>query len=1084
MTTSKNSNIPQPRTIPLLGNIPDINLEYPLGSLLHLADKYGPIYKLSIGGTKLVILSSYEFVNEVCDDSRFKKSIQGDLEELRAVVHDGLFTSSGEDEENWGIAHRVLMSAFGPMSIRGMFDNMHEVSSQLTLKWARYGSSTPISVGEDFTRLTLDTVALCSMGFRFNSYYRDDMHPFIKAMYAVLKAAGDRNMRVLPSILHKSADRKFESNIAILRSTAGQVLAARQKSPDATGDPKDLLNAMINGVDPKTGRKMTEQSIIDNLITFLVAGHETTAATLSFTMYQLVTNPDVYRKVQAEIDRVVGSGPIMIDHVGKLKYLSAVIRETLRFNAPISAFAREATKDETIGGKYRVKAGEQLVCLLAKSHLDPKVYGDTANEFVPERMMEENFNRLMKEYPHCWSPFGTGLRSCIGRPFAWQEMILALAMLMQNFNFVMDNPSYSLSVQETLTIKPKDFKIRAIPRGGLMPFQLEARLAGAFSGKTPGPLPISDQQSRSTLSASPLNSVAKVSGGTKLTIFYGSDSGTCEFMAQRLANDASSHGFKATVDTLDAGREALPTDGPIVIITSSYEGQPPHNAGHFVDWIQNMDGEKLDNVAYAVYGCGHSDWVKSFHRIPRLVDSTLEKLGARRIVSMGTTNAKDRDMFSDFECWEDELLWPAIEKQFGGCTENDKSPISGLSVSFSTPRAVTLRQDTREGFVVAARTLVTSKSLSKKRHLEVRLPSDITYATGDYLAVLPHNPKETVLRAIRRFNLAWDSHVVITASEPTTLPTDTSIPISSLLTSYVELGQPATKRNVLSLYLLAEDGKSKQQLYHLATDAYETEVRLKRVSTLDIAEQFPDLLIPFNHFLLLLPPMRVRKYSISSSPLSDPTTATLTYSVIDSPALSGNGRYIGVTSSYLSSLAPGDRLQVSIRAGQGGFRLPADSSKTPIICIATGTGIAPFRAFIEERSIILKSGRSLAPAVLFYGCRNPSDDDLYYDEFCTWEAAGAVTVFRSYSRQPEASHGCKYVQDRMWHERQNVTQLWDSNAKIYVCGSNVMADGVRETLIRILSNKLQTKGVPMGKKEAMEWFERITSERYAIDVFD
>lgn len=278
-----------------------------------------------------------------------------------------------------------------------------------------------------------------------------------------------------------------------------------------------------------------------------------------------------------------------------------VIRETLRFNAPISAFAREATKDETIGGKYRVKAGEQLVCLLAKSHLDPKVYGDTANEFVPERMMEDNFNRLMKEFPHCWSPFGTGLRSCIGRPFAWQEMILALAMLMQNFNFVMDNPSYSLVVQETLTIKPKDFKIRAIPRGGLMPFQLEARLAGAFSGRTQGS---PDQTSPSNLSASPLKKGDKVSGGTRLTILYGSDSGTCEFMAQRLANDASSHGFKAAVDTLDAAREALPTDEPIVIITSSYEGQPPHNAGHFVDWIQNMDGEKLNDVAYAVYGCG------------------------------------------------------------------------------------------------------------------------------------------------------------------------------------------------------------------------------------------------------------------------------------------------------------------------------------------------------------------------------------------------------------------------------------------------------------------------------------------------
>ncbi|UKZ78614.1 hypothetical protein TrVFT333_006360 [Trichoderma virens FT-333] len=773
-------------------------------------------------------------------------------------------------------------------------------------------------------------------------------------------------MRVLPSYLHKSADRKFQSNIDILRSTAGQVLAARQKSPEATGDLKDLLNAMLNGVDPKTGCKMTEQSIIDNLITFLVAGHETTAATLSFTMYQLVTNPEIYRKVQAEIDGVVGSGPVKMDHIGRLKYLAAVIRETLRFNAPISAFAREATKDETIGGKYGVKAGEQLVCLLAKSHLDPSVYGDTACEFDPERMMEDNFNRLMKEYPHCWSPF-----------------------------------------------------------------------------------------------ASPSNNVDT-----------------------RLANDASSHGFKAAVDTLDAAREALPIDGPVIIITSSYEGQPPHNAGHFVDWIQNINGEKFNDVAYAVYGCGHSDWAKSYHRIPRLVDVSLERLGARRIVPMGTTNAKDRDMFSDFESWEDEVLWPAIQKQFGGCTENDNTPVSGLSVSFSTPRALTLRQDTKEGCVVATRTLVSNESAVIKKHIEVRLPSNVTYSTGDYLAVLPYNPKEAVSRAIRRFNLAWDSHVIIMASEPTTLPTDTSIPISTLLTSYVELGQPATKRNILSLHSIAEDNQTKQELHHLATDAYDSDIRLKRVSILDIIEQFPDLPIPFNHFLLLLPPMRVRKYSISSSPLSNPTRATITYSVIDRPALSGNGRYIGVTSSYLSSLSPGDRLQVSVRAGQGGFRMPADSSRTPIICIAAGTGIAPFRAFIEERFIILRSGRPLAPAVLFYGCRNPLDDDLYYDEFSGWEAAGVVTIFRAYSRQPEASLGCKYVQHRIWRQREYVADLWESDAKIFVCGSNKMAEGVREILIQILLDKLKTKGVSMGEKEAAEWFERVSNERYAIDVFD
>ncbi|KAM0262618.1 hypothetical protein ACHAQJ_001663 [Trichoderma viride] len=1071
---SKKSNIPQPRTLPLLGNIQNIDMEYPLGSILHLANKHGPIYRLSIGGTKLVIISSYELLHEVCDDKRFRKSIEGDLEELRVVVHDGLFTSTGEEEENWGIAHRVLISAFGPMSIRGMFDDMNEIISQLALKWARYGPSTSISVGEDFTRLTLDTVALCSMGFRFNSYYRDEMHPFVKAMYAVLKGAGERNMRVLPSILHKSADHKFQSNINILRSTAGQVLAARRKPSDseAIDDRKDLLNAMLNGVDSKTGRKMTDQSIIDNLITFLVAGHETTAATLTFTVYQLTKNPNVYRKVQDEIDHVMGTSPVTIDHIGKLKYLTAVIRETLRFNAPITAFAREAIKDETIGGKYQVKAGEQLVCLLAKSHLDPAVYGDTANEFEPERMMEDNFNRLLKEFPNCWSPFGTGLRSCIGRDFAWQEMILALAVLMQNFNFVMDDPSYSLVVQETLTIKPKGFQIRAIPRGGITPLQLESRLTGASSVSTQGSLATTGRTSPTKKPAGPINDMDRVSDSATLTVLYGSDSGTCEFMAQRLVNDASSHGFRAAMDTLDAAKEALPIDGPVIIITSSYEGQPPHNAGHFVNWIENIKGNRLENVAYAVYGCGHSDWVKSYNRIPQLVDTCLERLGARRIVPMGTTNAKDRDMFSDFECWEDEVLWPAIEKKFGRRRENITIPTSSLSVSLSTPRTSVLREDTGEALVVAARTLVSgdSNSISTKKHIEIQLPGNVTYSTGDYLAVLPHNPKEAVSRAMRRFSLALDSHIRITATGPTTLPTDTSIPVSSLLTSYVELGQTATKRNILSLHQIAEDDKTRRKLYDLATDAYIPNVMTKHVSILQIAEQFPDLLIPFNLFLLMLPPMRLN-------------LILLTFKSQDSN-FNLFGRYVGVTSSYLSSLAPGDRLQVSIRAAQGGFRLPADSSKTPIICIAAGTGIAPFRAFIEERATILGSGQPLAPAVLFYGCRNPSEDDLYHSEFSTWEAAGVVTVYRAFSHQPEASHECKHVQHRIWHERKIVVKLWNSDAKIYVCGSSAMAEGVKETLVQILLDETEIKGKPKGKKEALEWFEGFCNERYAIDVFN
>lgn len=254
---------------------------------------------------------------------------------------------------------------------------------------------------------------------------------------------------------------------------------------------------------------------------------------------------------------------------------------------------------------YKVKAGEQIICMLSKSHLDPAVFGDTAEEFEPERMMDENFDRLMKEFPNCWSPFGTGMRGCIGRAFAWQEMTLALALLMQNFNFVMDNPSYTLQISQTLTIKPKDFNVRAILRDGLTPTLLESRLAGSFRGDVPGTgsETKNGEGVKGNRSSSSLGSTAG-ENMKKLAIYYGSNAGTCEFMAQRLASDATAQGFKATVDSLDAAREALPTDGPIVIITASYEGQPPHNAAHFVDWIGNLKGTPFKDVSYAVYGCG------------------------------------------------------------------------------------------------------------------------------------------------------------------------------------------------------------------------------------------------------------------------------------------------------------------------------------------------------------------------------------------------------------------------------------------------------------------------------------------------
>ena len=147
---------------------------------------------------------------------------------------------------------------------------MHEILTQMILKWARYGSEHRIDASEDFTRLTLDSIAICAMDTRFNSFYTENLHPFIKAMQDVLLEAGKRSIR--PSLIRRlmqSADKKYFDDIEVLQSTAQQIVADKRANPT---DKKSLVNAMLYGKDPKTGERMSNESIADNMITFLIAG--------------------------------------------------------------------------------------------------------------------------------------------------------------------------------------------------------------------------------------------------------------------------------------------------------------------------------------------------------------------------------------------------------------------------------------------------------------------------------------------------------------------------------------------------------------------------------------------------------------------------------------------------------------------------------------------------------------------------------------------------------------------------------------------------------------------------------------------
>ena len=447
--------IPQPRPRPIVGNAPDIDSEAPIQSMVELARQLGPIYRLSFGKGSVLVISSLELVADACDETRFDKKVSGGLYHLRDFVGDGLFTAY-TDEPNWAKAHRILMPAFGPAAMRNYFDDMLDIADQMLTKWERLGPEASIDVSDNMTRLTLDTIALCGFGYRFNSYYQNEMHPLIEAMVRMLSEAGSRARRLpIQTTLMLRTQRQYEADGRYLHSVTDELIAKRRRMPEDE-KPRDLLGLMLEAKDPVTGERLDDVNIRYQLLTFLIAGHETTSGLLSFATYFLLKNPDILRKAQAEADRVLGAETPRFEHIAQLGYIDQILRETLRLWSTAPGLTLSPKHDTVLAGKYPLKKRSALLVLLPALHRDPAVWKEP-EKFDPDRFAPG----VRDEIPqHAWKPFGNGQRGCIGRAFAMQEATLVLAMLLQRFEIWEATP-YELVVKEALTLKPDGLRIRA-----------------------------------------------------------------------------------------------------------------------------------------------------------------------------------------------------------------------------------------------------------------------------------------------------------------------------------------------------------------------------------------------------------------------------------------------------------------------------------------------------------------------------------------------------------------------------------------------------------------------------------------------
>jgi cytochrome P450/NADPH-cytochrome P450 reductase len=1070
-STNRLDPIPHPPTRPVVGNMLSIDSAAPVQNLVQLAKELGPIYWLDMMGAPMVIVSGHDLVDELCDEKRFDKSVRGALRRVRAIAGDGLFTAD-TSAPNWSKAHNILLQPFGNRAMQSYHPSMVDIAEQLVKKWERLNPDEEVDVVHDMTALTLDTIGLCGFDYRFNSFYRRDYHPFVESLVRSLETIMMTRGLPLEKIWMQKRNRDLATDVAFMNKMVDDVIAARRSGGDSDGN-KDMLNAMLTGVDKATGEQLDDVNIRYQINTFLIAGHETTSGLLSYAIYAMLKHPDVMKKAYEEVDRVFGSdleAKPTYQQVAQLTYITQILKESLRLWPPAPAFAVSPYQDEVIGGKYKLKKGSFLLVLAAALHRDPAVWGPKPDVFDPENFSHE---AEAKRPVNAWKPFGNGQRACIGRGFAMHEAALALGMILQRFKLI-DHQRYQLHLKETLTIKPEGFKIKVRPRP-----DSERTVKGPSA--TSGAAKPAATQSR-----------PRPGHNTPLLVLYGSNLGTAEELATRVADLAGVNGFATRLAPLDEAVGKLPKEGGVLIFAASYNGAPPDNAAQFVTWLQgDLPKDAFAGVKYAIFGCGNSDWAATYQSVPRLIDEQLAAHGATNVFERGEGNARE-DLDGQFEAWYAKL-GPHAVRALGIDAKFSRSASDAPLYRIEPVAPAVVNTLASLGGAVPMKVLSNTElqnhagpnaSDRSTRHIEVELPPGTSYRAGDHLSIIPRNDPALVDSVARRFGFLPTDQIRLQAPEGrrAQLPVGQAVSVGRLLAEFVELQQIATRKQI---QIMAENTRcpmTKPKLLGLLGDdaesqeRYRSEVMAKRKSVFDLLEEFPACDLPFHAYLEMLSLLAPRYYSISSSPLAEPSRCSVTVGVVEGPAASGRGRYKGICSNYMAGRRPGDTVYASVRETKAGFRLPGNPA-TPIIMIGPGTGLAPFRGFLQERAAMMAQGASLGPSMLFFGCRHPEQDYLYADELKDVADLGITELHVAFSR---AGADKTYVQHLIAQQKDRVWDLIEKGAIVYVCGDGGrMEPDVKAALTAIYRDKTGA-----DEAAAVRWIEEMgAANHYVLDVW-
>jgi beta-ring hydroxylase len=471
-----------------MGDIREIAGQPVFVPLYTLFQAYGEMFVLAIGPKKFVVVSDNEVAKEMLltQATSFSKGLLSEI--LEFVMGTGLIPADGE---TWKIRRRTVVPSLHKKYVASMVDMFGQCGVHGSAQLARAErDGTVVEMENFYSRLALDIIGKAVFNYDFNSLKKDD--PVIKAVYTVLREAEYRSVtfipywKVPPLQWLVPRQKACTEALVVVNDTLNMLIERTKKIVE--DEDEEFVEEYMSKADPSilnfliaSGDDVTSKQLRDDLMTLLIAGHETTAAVLTWTTYLLATHPDIKRRVQEEVDEVCGDRKPTIEDMMNLKFTTRVINESMRLYPQPPVLIRRALEEVTLDG-YKIEPGTDFFISVWNLHRNPRLW-ENPDKFDPDRFpLDERMpNEVTQNYAYL--PFGGGQRKCVGDQFALFESIVTLAMVCRRFDFELDaskhpNDECGMTTGATIhTVSGLHLKLKARPGCG----GAEMRLAEGYA---------------------------------------------------------------------------------------------------------------------------------------------------------------------------------------------------------------------------------------------------------------------------------------------------------------------------------------------------------------------------------------------------------------------------------------------------------------------------------------------------------------------------------------------------------------------------------------------------------------------------